>query len=254
MIQHSTLKPLLVSTPGMVLYETLLMVDGKNVLSPKRRDLMSQKFNVSCYYEFPFFPEENLKNNAPRIDAVANVFYTGAFKFGDSFSVAIEIKESEADLYRTPGQFESYIGKTDYLMLGVKEPLLCAAKQRVSEIPECGVFDIETGLIVKSPIHQNLSDKDRLRLKETFLVGYSRGKGIANVDARFHAGVNVFDLSDLPEVTDNNDLESKEARTEYWKKLYTIREERDNFLDGLPREAKMLSYYPISRKIQHLLL
>lgn len=237
---HSVLKPLIISRPGMIMIETL--AHCASMQSKKRSAKSENDLRVNCYYEFPFYPVGRVSNKIPRVDAVVQVFFYGALKYGDSFTVAIEIKESWLDLTNKYNQIENYVGHTDFLMLGVNEYLLPHALKRVANIPECGVFDIYTGKIYKAPKRQHISPEAKLRVQETFLIAFNRQKEIAIAKSERKFKQIVFDCKYAPD-----DPEQKAA---YWAEVSSIQAERDQILSQMPYNKRMTSYYDVSKQVE----
>ena len=160
---------------------------------------------VNCYYEFPLYPAGRVNKH---------------------------------------DQIENYVGHTDFLMLGVNRYLLPHAIKRVANIPECGVFDIYTGKIYKTPKRQHISVEQRLRVKETFLVAFNRQKEIAIAQSDRKFGQIVFDCKGIPDNPDQH--------AEYWRRMRRIQEERDDALSKLSYTQKMIAYYDLSKGLERM--
>lgn len=238
---HMTLKPLIISRAGMILFETL--ANCAELRSKKRTAKTEKPLYVNCFYEFPFYPVEDVDDKVPRVDAVAQVFFSGAYKYGDSFTVAIEIKESLDDMYRHPQQIESYVGHTDFLMLGVNKQLIPDAIKRVEKINECGVFDICTGKIYKAPKKQEVRLKERLRIQETFLITFNRQKEVSIVKSERCLGQNTFDLNEKPE--------DQEKKAVFWENVIRMQAERDTALSKIPYDKKMTAYFDLTKRVEY---
>lgn len=236
---HENLKPLLVARPGFVLYETLVKCEA---LQAPERNKKSGFLTVAAYYEFPLYPADSVIKSPPTIDAVVKVNFQFPTRYGDSFTVGVEIKETKADMYRTRGQFERYIGHTDFLFLAVRKELIPFALERVKNLPEYGVVDINTGQIFKAPRRQYPSAAEKNRVNETFNIGFTFGRNIAIAKSPAFLGTNLFDFSDEPEDHD--------ARLSFLGKINDLDAERDKRLAALPKSKRMTSFFALSKMVQ----
>ena len=235
MESHKNLKPYILARSGMVLYETLVNCD--KLQSPERTSTHC-RLSVSCYYEFPLHKPNEIISFPRVLDAVSYVSMSeSARKFADSFSVGIEIKESEADMYAKNRQIEDYVGYTDYLFLAVKHELIEAAVQRTKDVPSCGVFDIMSGKIYKPAIRQNIGLERKNRLLETFMIGLTSQDRVHNAISPEIIGANAFAAFDM--------RPADESRTSFWKDVYEVIDSIDKKVSALPQTQKMTSYYEV---------
>lgn len=88
----------------------------------------------------------------------------------ECFSIGVEIKTSIRDMYRNPLQINNYFGKTDYMFLCVPSHMLEEAMNYVDSEDRLGLFDIETGEILKFPVKQDVGSewKEKLLYRALF--------------------------------------------------------------------------------------
>lgn len=75
----------------------------------------------------------------------------------ECFTVGVEIKNSERDLWRRRGQIKSYFGQTNYFFLAVPKYLVGSALEYARNEPRLGVMDMTNGRILKYPERQDIA-------------------------------------------------------------------------------------------------
>lgn len=88
----------------------------------------------------------------------------------ECFSLGIEIKTSVKDMYRNPLQINNYFGKTDYMFLCVPSHMIEEAMDYVESESRLGLFNLDTGEILKFPVRQevNIEWKEKLLYRALF--------------------------------------------------------------------------------------
>ena len=74
----------------------------------------------------------------------------------ECFTIGIEIKTSEKDLWRRREQIQSYYGQTNYFFLAVPKNIVGSALVYARNEPRLGVMDMTNCRIVKYPKRQNV--------------------------------------------------------------------------------------------------
>ena len=96
---------------------------------------------------------------------------------GKTFSVGIELKGERGDLI-SDEKFTHYRGWTNFLFFGVAEELLGIAEEKAEPYQDIGVFNIETGAIIKFPKFQTVpADKENEVMKQ-ILFNYDKEKWV----------------------------------------------------------------------------
>ena len=84
------------------------------------------------------------------------------------YTVGVELKNSKSDLMGDK-KIEEYIGYTDFFFIGVPENLIEEALERADGNSKIGVYDIESGLIIKLPKRIDVSPQYRAEIYEQVL-------------------------------------------------------------------------------------
>lgn len=75
----------------------------------------------------------------------------------ECFTIGIEIKTSERDLWQRKDQIQSYYGQTNYFFLAVPKNIVGSALEYARNEPRLGVMDMTNCRIVKYPKRQELN-------------------------------------------------------------------------------------------------